>query len=75
MYVLGVAAWLLIANNFTFVNMRLVVTAGGFVLVVVLNGEVLTVLLGFIYYILLMPTYVNVFFTYLYAIFTIAPGK
>ena len=64
LYILGVAIWLVVVHNLTFVSLGLAITAGGFMLTVILNGAVMTVMLGFPYYILLIPTYVNIFFTY-----------
>ena len=64
LYIISVAMWYVISNEQSLVSKGIGLTAVGFGLIVVLNCQMLTVASGALHYILLIPTYINIFMIY-----------
>lgn len=54
----------LISNGNNTVTLAILLTVVGFVIIIILNCEIVTIAFGVIHYILLIPTYVNIFLIY-----------
>lgn len=64
LYIIGIVIWFLLAGGTTLAAAGIGFTALGFVLIVIINNEILTITSGCIYYVMLIPTYVNIFLIY-----------
>ena len=64
LYIVAIAIWYLMHNDNSLVSQGIGLTALGFAVIVILNCEILTILTGVLHYIMLIPTYINVFLIY-----------
>ena len=63
-FLIGTIIWLLISSGLSYVTLGFIASAVALAIITCLNGEILTVIVGGMYYILLQPTFINVLSIY-----------